>query len=359
LYDKAFQNQIPRKRTPEDLGYSWNLILDLGFLWARMPTPARSYTRFTAAETQDLIDWFTELDEDGFYTNYKNWMGGAKLPAAARIIQTKTRLQISGHSREKVRDKLFQLVKSYREAKDWYNQTGQGVLEEDGEETVMGKHYSLEELFKSILIEGLDTAVIRRKCPHYDAFDEVIGSNVTIQPPIQIDSLPLSLGGSIPSSVALVGASLHTTGMEEDEYEASSSCDMSPTSEQTPIYARSSQSRTRNTSRKRRRADQLDVELDDSLGSSSVSRKSKSPVTGFSLSEALVQAAQIQADQAMNESRERTRLAELELQLRTKEIEIMMRQSDQHEEERRREHEQKMKAFDLQIATLNARRFID
>jgi hypothetical protein len=296
-------------------------------------------------------------------------MGGAKLPAAARIIQAKTRLQNSGHTREKVRDKLFQLIKSYKEAQDWYNQTGQGVLEEDGEETVMGKHYTLEELLKSILIEGLDTAVIQRKRPHYDAFDEVIGSNVTIQPPIQIDSLPLSLAGSTPSSVALVEASLHT-GMEEDEDEASSSCDMSRTSEQTSNFARSSQLRTRNTSRKRRRADQLDVELDDSLGSSSVSRKSKSPVKGFSLSEALVQAAKIQADQAMNESRERTqlamnesrertRLAELEPQLRTKEIDIRIRQSDQHEEERRREHEQKMKAFDLQITTLNARRSID
>ena len=96
---------------------------------------SRTYQKFQAAHLEDLIGWFTEIDERGCPANSDRYMTQAKLTACAQLLRDRPQLDEAGYTKEMIRDKLNLMIRQYKDTKDWLSQTGEGLIESGVENT--------------------------------------------------------------------------------------------------------------------------------------------------------------------------------------------------------------------------------
>jgi len=93
-----------------------------------------------------------------------------------------------------VKNQVTNLKRKYTGTIEWKGNTGQGVLEEHGEEYLQGIskyfithfHSSLEKFNWSCAY--LFTGVILKQCPHFEKLHEIYGERLSINPPFVFDS---------------------------------------------------------------------------------------------------------------------------------------------------------------------------
>lgn len=120
--------------------------------------------------------------------NLNFYQKGNKSDAARKlIIDTKLNTEKPDASKEKVRDKISQMIKTYKETRALADATGWGVEPTKHEMVANNTH---GETIKEVII---------KKCFYYYDFEDVMGDSPTISPPFLVESIrsnPTSKEGS-------------------------------------------------------------------------------------------------------------------------------------------------------------------
>ena len=97
----------------------------------------KTYLKWTEAQEQALVLWYTERDESGVALNYRDFHNHNRLRAAERACETVEELK--DKEPERVKAKLNNMEAAYKKARLWLQQTGQGVMSA-GDESVAGTY---------------------------------------------------------------------------------------------------------------------------------------------------------------------------------------------------------------------------
>ncbi|KAI9794083.1 MAG: hypothetical protein M1816_006708 [Peltula sp. TS41687] len=104
--------------------------------------PSRSqkfYTKWSSDEINEIINWFAEADEQGNFPHVNQFIKGGTIAACREILRATSLGSKEAITVEKLRDKINNLSKQYKAARDWLSNTGEG-LQDDGvdEDTIKG-----------------------------------------------------------------------------------------------------------------------------------------------------------------------------------------------------------------------------
>lgn len=120
----------------------------------------KTQRRWTESEVESILEFIKNTVKSG---------KGIEKPTAdkyyARILAS---INLTDCSLAQIKGKIRHLKKKYISTIQWRNQTGQGVLEKEGECT-----------FKAATIS---------KCPYFDDLDEIYGSKLNIFPPVVLQT---------------------------------------------------------------------------------------------------------------------------------------------------------------------------
>ncbi|CAL8134472.1 unnamed protein product [Orchesella dallaii] len=113
------------------------------------------------AEKQEVVHYLLRTVKSGFAIEKPN--------ANAYYVLALKKLGLEDCTVSQLKNMVANLKRKYIKAIDWRNNTGQGVLDEEGEESVLG--------------------ILRKRCPFFDDLEEIFGSRSSIKPPSLHDSL--------------------------------------------------------------------------------------------------------------------------------------------------------------------------
>ncbi|KAI9779886.1 MAG: hypothetical protein M1816_003311 [Peltula sp. TS41687] len=134
--------------------------------------PSRSqkfYTKWSSDEINEIINWFAEADEQGNFPHVNQFIKGGTIAACQEILRATSLGSKEAITVEKLKDKINNLSKQYKAARDWLSNTGEG-LRDDGVD---------EDTIKAQLV---------KRCSHYEKWDLLFGGKPTTTPPFTSDS---------------------------------------------------------------------------------------------------------------------------------------------------------------------------
>ncbi|CAL8109573.1 unnamed protein product [Orchesella dallaii] len=120
----------------------------------------RDRRSWTDKEKEESLDYLLNTIQSGHVIEKPN--------AYAYYETAAKKLDFIDCSGKQLRNTIYNMKRKYTQAKDWRSKTGEGILIEEGEESVAAK--------------------LRKMCPFFDKLDEVFGSRSSISPPVVHDS---------------------------------------------------------------------------------------------------------------------------------------------------------------------------
>ena len=102
----------------------------------------KAYFKWRNSDDAALVEWFTYVDSSGHHPNARDFTLNGRAKAAQRAFQQIPALQDRPLlTVDKIKSKLANMIAAYKKARDWLNQTGQGLLDSQEQETgyVMSK----------------------------------------------------------------------------------------------------------------------------------------------------------------------------------------------------------------------------
>ncbi|KAJ3234552.1 hypothetical protein HDU78_005768 [Chytriomyces hyalinus] len=108
-----------------------------------------------------LMMWLTE------YPNYSRYKGAGKTGENKESLYVENEVQIHHRDANVISLKIQELESSFKDAKDWLAQTGQGIMDEEGDGEETEQNISL---------------YIKKKCPFYNQLEPIMGERASTQP---------------------------------------------------------------------------------------------------------------------------------------------------------------------------------
>ena len=133
--------------------------------------------RWKDEDIQQIVQWLCFRDGDGVLTHLNTYQKSNKVEASRRLLEESgLGLQRPDISKEKTRDKIGQMIKTFKETRSLADTTGWGV---DPTNHDVVADNTRGETIKEVIL---------KKCAWYYEFEEIMGDLPTITPPFLIES---------------------------------------------------------------------------------------------------------------------------------------------------------------------------